>query len=195
MGMIARIDPKQKRFEDFLRAAPRITRELPHVHFLIGGTGEPQHCVALHALVRDLNLGGRVHFLGFRVDAPRIIAALNVLVLASEYEGFPLVTLEAMARKIPVVATDIGGVHEQIIHGETGYLVPPRDVAALSEAVLTVLRDPAQAGRVAQQARRTVEQRFDARAMAERVQALYLRMLAHREYVPAMRADPVTGED
>lgn len=180
VGMVARIDLKQKRYQEFLMAAPKVACAMPGARFLIVGDGEEAERTALEQQARDLGLGARVHFLGFRPDVSRVIAALDVLVLASANEGFPLVTLEAMAHGVPVVATDLGALREQIVHGENGFLVPPGDVAALANSVAALLLDPARASQMGQRARRLVEQRFDVQDMATTVQALYLRLLARR---------------
>lgn len=180
VGMVARIDPWYKRFDDFLRASRDISREVPSAHFVIVGDGDRDYREALEELARSLGVADRVHFLGYRDDAPRVIGALDTLVLASDHEGFPLVTLEAMASGIPVVATALGGVGEQIVHGETGYLVPPRNAPALAEGILSVLRDPQRSREIAQRARRVVETRFDARGMAEKTRSLYVQLLTSK---------------
>jgi len=178
VGMVARIDLKQKRHEDFLAAARRVSVAVPDARFLIVGDGEETQRAVLTRIVRETGLDDRVFFLGHRHDAGRIIGALDVFVLATANEGFPFVTLEAMALGIPVVATDLAQLREQIVDGESGYLVPPGDTNRLAERVLTVLRDPVRARAAAARARRVVEQRFSAGAMAERTTALYVKMLA-----------------
>lgn len=192
VGMVARIDPV-KRFGDFLAAAQRIAREIPTTHFLIVGDGNPHHRLALQRLAEQLGVEKRVHFLGFRDDALQIISDLDVLVLASDSESWGLVTLEAMARETPVVATDLGGTREQVVNGETGYLVPPRDITAIAEAVLALLRNLSQARVLAKQARRVAECRFGARRMAEETEALYLRLLAPKRLTTRQGREPVAG--
>lgn len=193
VGMVARIDPWCKRFDDFVAAADRIVHEVPAAHFVIVGDGDRRYRLALGELARQLGLANRLHFLGFRKDAARVIAGLDTLVLASDHEGFPMVTLEAMARGTPVVATRLGGLCEQIFPGETGYLVPPRDAPALAEAVLRVLRHPERSREIAERARRAVERLFNAQGMAAQTQALYVRLLVQKRVVDAHQMKSLAG--
>ncbi len=142
VGMVARIDLKQKRYEDFLAAARQVSVAVPDAHFLIVGDGEETQRAVLTRIVRETGLDDRVLFLGYRHDAGRIVGALDVFVLATANEGFPFVTLEAMALGTPVVATDLAQLREQIVDGQSGYLVPPGDTNRLAERMLTLLRDP-----------------------------------------------------
>ncbi len=190
VGMVARFHAS-KRFDDFLKAAQRVSQDLPNAQFVVVGDGEQRYRQALQERVHELNLARRVHFLGFRNDATQVVAALDTLVLATDWEGFPMVTLEAMARETPVVATNLGGLREQILHGETGYLVPPRDVSALAEHVLALLRNPGRAREIACRARRRVEQLFGARQMAEKTQALYLRLIAEKQLAKQPEERPI----
>ncbi len=96
-----------------------------------------------------------------------------MLVLPSWIEGLPLVVLEAMAAGVPVVATSVGGTPEAVVDGETGLLVPPRDVDALAGAIDALLSDPERAQRLGAAGRRRARERFDADAAAQRVVGLY----------------------
>jgi len=193
VGMVARIDLKQKRYDDFLAAARQVSVAVPDAHFLIVGDGEEQQRAVLKRIVQEAGLEDRVRFLGYRHDTGRIVAALDVFVLATSNEGFPFVTLEAMALGTPVVATDLAPLREQIVDGQSGYLVPPGNTNRLAEHVLTLLRDPVRARAMAARARRLVEQRFSAGAMAERTTALYFEMLARgRDTIP--RAEPLQSK-
>jgi glycosyltransferase involved in cell wall biosynthesis len=121
----------------------------------------------------ELGVGERVRFLGYRADVPELIAAADVIVLPSWIEGLPLVALEAMAQARPVVATAVGGTPELVADGETGVLVPPRDVDALVRALDELLADPERGRRLGNAGRQRVTAEFDADAAAERVLGLY----------------------
>lgn len=86
--------------------------------------------------------GERVHFAGERDDVPALLARSSLFVLSSWSEGFPISVLEAMAAGLPVIASDVGGVHEQVDHDVTGLLVPRGDAAALAAAIERLVRDP-----------------------------------------------------
>jgi glycosyltransferase involved in cell wall biosynthesis len=96
----------------------------------------------LESLAAELGIAASVHFLGFRPDLPRIMAAADLFVLSSRWEGCPMVVLEAMALGRPIVATAVGGVPELLVDGESGRLVPPESPEALSQAIQEILVDP-----------------------------------------------------
>ena len=174
----------QKDYPTFLAAAARVAVEVADVDFLVVGEGELRS--ELEAEVGRLDLGGRVRFLGLRHDVPALLGAVDVLVLTSRYEGLPNVVIEAMATGAVAVATDVGGVRELLVSGETGFIVPPGDAQAVADAVLAVLRAPESALRTAAAARRRVETEFTVDAMVRRTMELYERCLARTG--PAGRA-------
>lgn len=168
---VARLDP-QKGIVYLLRAAA----EIPDVVFAIAGDGPERD--SLHALARSLGLEDRVRFLGHRQDVPALLAACDVFVLPSLYEGLPLSVLESMAAGIPVIATDIGGTREAVRDGETGTLIPACDASALASAIRATLADLSKARQLAFNARAYVQTEHSASAMVRRVSRLYDEMLA-----------------
>lgn len=137
-------------------------RPLPSARLLIAGDGE--HRGALEAKAGELGLSasGAVSFLG-RCGAPRVAGLLSgaaALVVPSTYEGMPLVVLEAMAAGVPVVASRVSGIPEVVVDGETGWLVPAEDPAALARVLAEVLADPAEAKRRGEAGRRRVAERY-----------------------------------
>ncbi len=105
-------------------------------------------------------LAGRVRFLGTRADVPDLLAAADVTVLTSDWEGLPLAVLESMAAGRPVVATDVGGVRE-VLAGGGGLVVPPGDPAATAHALETLLSDRSTRDSAAAAGRRTIERDYD----------------------------------
>lgn len=120
-----------------------------------------------------LGVRDRVVFAGARDDVPSVLAGAEALALPSRAEGLPLVVLEAMAQARPVVAAAVGGTPEAVADGETGILVPPGDVDALSRALADVLHDPERARALGTAGRARVESRFSLEAMTARVLAVY----------------------
>jgi glycosyltransferase involved in cell wall biosynthesis len=98
---------------------------------------------ALAALAADRELSARTHLLGERDDVPDLLGAADIFVLPSHREGMPRSIIEAMMTGLPVVATDIRGSREEVVHGETGLLVPAGDAAALALALGALAADPA----------------------------------------------------
>ncbi len=114
-----------------------------------------------------------MRFLGHRDDVPRLLAASDVLVLPSLYEGLPNVVLEAMRSRKPVVATAAPGTTEVVVPGETGWLVPLRKPTALAQAIREAIEDPERARRMGDAGRSRVEAEFRASTMVERFASLY----------------------
>jgi glycosyltransferase involved in cell wall biosynthesis len=135
------------------------------------GSGQLQH--DLMELRSRLGLNQIVSFLGFRWDAQRLLSAFDAFALSSSTEGFSLSTLEALWIGTPVVATACGGPEEIVRHGVTGLLVPPRDPAALADALFRLYREPALAVRMAKTGMRDVQHRFSRARMIEAYEAIY----------------------
>ncbi|MDW8257036.1 MAG: glycosyltransferase [Acidobacteriota bacterium] len=158
--------------EDFLRAAALLGRG--DCEFLIVGAASAKHRgfeARLRRLARDLNL--QVHFLGHVDDLRPIWAASDLFVLPSHGEGFSLVLIQAMVAGVPVIAFAAGGPTEIVAHGETGFLVPPRDVAMLVERMRELLDDSALRARLAHAARESVRQRFDRERILRQIESVY----------------------
>jgi len=144
---------------------------VPDATFVLAGEGELRP--AMEQRARDLGVMDRCVFLGQRPDVPELLAAADLFVLPSLFEGLPLSVLEAMAAERPVVATAIGGTDEAVVDGVTGVLVPPRDPAALAAAIHRLRSDPALSSRLARAARARVEAEFSAEAMARGIMQVY----------------------
>lgn len=172
---LARLDP-QKDHATLLRAWSRVVAAHPEARLLLaGGTqlGGEAYVDRLHALVHSLDLDDRVYFLGVRRDVPDLLAAADLLVMSSRWEGLGLVFLEAMNAARPIVATAVGGVPEVVRDGDTGLLVEPDDPEALSAAILRLIDDPALAHRLGQNGRVRLERDFTATAMVRNTLGLY----------------------
>ena len=111
--------------------------------------------------------------MGVRRDVPALLAAADGLALTSRWEGLPNVVIEAMATGAVAVATDVGGVRELVVPGETGYVVPVGRPDAVADALLAVLADPERARATARAARARVEREFTIDAMVRRTTAIY----------------------
>jgi len=173
------------RFQDvkghdvFQAMAARVAAAIPAARFLVAG--ESIHGVTAETAYRDRILAAhaadpvlreRLTYLGFRLDAERVIAAADVIVCTSHFESYGMVNLEAMASGKPVISTRRGGPAETIRDGVTGWLVDPRDPAALADRVIALLADPAQRQQMGAAGRQHVLARFSAGAMAARFQTV-----------------------
>lgn len=131
-------------------------------------TGDGPLRPVLLAQSERLGLDERVTFLGFRSDVPRLLAAADLLAIASQREGLPNVALEAMAARRPVIATAVAGTPELVRDGETGLLVPPGAPDALAGALTALAADPVRRRRMGERGRRRVEEWFDASRALDR---------------------------
>jgi len=171
VGIVTRMRTR-KGVEEFFRAIGALRRERADVHAVI--VGEVSLDDFLAALVRDLDLEGHVTLLGSRSDMPEVLSAFDLFVLSSHDEGMSNAVLEAMAMRLPVVATDVGGTGEVVRQGESGLLVPAKDPVALAEAMRTVLADRERATAMGRLGREIVVERFSAAAMVRQMEALYV---------------------
>jgi glycosyltransferase involved in cell wall biosynthesis len=133
-------------------------------------------------IVRDISAAGldrSIRVLGHRHDVPDLLAISDVCVHPSFEEGFSNAVLEALAAARPVVATAVGGTPEIVIPGRTGWLVPPRDSAALAAAILEVLADPIAAAARGAAGRQLVAERCDRQTAIARYQQVYLGLGSH----------------
>jgi glycosyltransferase involved in cell wall biosynthesis len=165
----------QKDFETLLKAVRLLVDENMPVFLLVAGGG-PLHN-ALEALRAQLNLDTYTRLLGHRDDAPRLIATADIYVSSSRSEGLGTSILEALGMGKPVVATDVGGVNEMVLHHETGLCVPPENPQALAEAIRWMITHPAEAARYGQRGGEHVRAHFTVDRMVEQTVAAYEALL------------------
>jgi len=166
----------QKGFEFLIRAIPEVIQAVPDAKFLFVGDGPLAN--ELRAFSREHGVRDKIIFTGFRNDINEILAAIDLLAVPSLLEGFPMVTLEAMAMAKPIIATRIDGVIEQISDGENGLLVPPKDHEALTESILKLIQDKELSERLGRLARKKVEQEFSVEKMVAETEKVYLSLLS-----------------
>ncbi|MCX7893675.1 MAG: glycosyltransferase [Burkholderiales bacterium] len=177
VGTVAILRVK-KGHRDLLEAVPAIVAAVPEAVFVLAGDG-PQRA-NLEREIAARGLADRVRMIGLRHDVANVLASLDLFVLPTHEEAGGQSFLEAQAMRVPVVSTRVGGVPEMVREGETALLVPPRDPAALAEAVIALARDPHRRRRMGEAARAWVLAEHGAGRMAERMLALYERLLAER---------------
>ena len=144
-------------------------------HCLIVGDGPEKDRLVTQA-AQD-GLADRIHFLGFRDDRLGLMKRMGLFALPSAKEGIPRVMMEAMAGAVPCTGSDIPGVRDLIVPGETGWLFPHNDHMALASAIQSAMDDRAQAQKMAEAGQRRVLDHFSARRMAQEYEALFERIL------------------
>jgi len=170
VGLVARLAPR-KGIAEFLQAARLIADRDPEVEFAIAGDG-PQREQA-EALIQELGLAERVRLLGYVESVRDLIWALDLLVVSSLSEGSSVSAMEAMALGKPVVGTEVGGVPEVVLDGDTGVLVPPGNPGAMAEAVCALLADPERAQAMGDRGRQRAAAHFEVEMMLARVKEVY----------------------
>lgn len=152
------------------------------VLWVVGERLKSDHASAIEAKIdeikKDLSLGPRIRFLGYRQDVPEILAAADIFALPSYREGMPRSIIEAMMCGLPVVATDIRGAREEVVPGETGLLVPVRDAKALGAALAALAGDHSLRSRMGQAGRARALDLYDEAKVVRRELELIDRLTA-----------------
>lgn len=165
----------QKRLQDWLEAAALLLERHPDVHFLLVGDGPLRDEVA--SIVSTRGLAERVHLPGLQEDVRPYLAAMDVYLMSSQFEGLPIALLEAMAMECAPACTRVGGIPEVIRSGHNGLLTEPGRPEELARAVSELLASPELRLRLATEARRTVVERFSMERMARQLEETYLDVL------------------
>ncbi len=171
VGTVSVLRP-QKALDSILDAMPAITAAVPDAKLVIVGDGPIEAKLRAHAV----DLGLDVTWLPFEPPPGRYLRSFDVFVLSSAWEAFPIGVLEAQACGVPQVVTAVGGTRESVVP-ETGIIVPPRDPAALAEAVIQLLRDPARRAAMSEASRLRHAQRFAVERMVADTAGVYDRVL------------------
>ncbi len=162
----------------FVQAAAEVSKWHPDAQFLVAGDIlEAEYFDTLAQQVEVLGLSETFRFVGRISDLQDYLKDASIFVLPSRSEGFSNALVEAMAAGVPAVATDVGGNAEAIQDGQNGLLIPPEDADALAQAIGRLLDDPHLALRLGRAGRRTVQDRFSADAMMQRITDLYRTLL------------------
>lgn len=160
----------------FLRAASRVHAAVPDAAFVIAGEGDLMN--DLRELAEQLGIQREVFFIGRCEDVGKLLFASDIGVLSSKAEGFANAILEYMAAGLPVVATDVGGVREAIVEGETGFIVPSGDDEQMAERIIRIFDDSERARSMGKLGRSIVEERFSCDHHLHNTLDLYAELLA-----------------
>lgn len=168
----------QKGLSWLLHVAPQWLRRTTDAHLVVVGRGPERP--AMERLAQQQGVADRVHWLGWRRDVAEILAASNVLVLPSRWEGMPNVVLQAMASRLPVLATDVEGVRELLGDGADPQTVAFGDAAGWVEKLTRLLSDRQLAERLGQENRRRIEESFSIQRTVAAYEALWESIAADR---------------
>jgi len=177
VGKVARLEAR-KGYRYFLEMAEAVLQRVPAAHFVGLGAGDEHG--PLRAEVERRGLTGRVHFPGFRRDIADVLAVLDVAVLTSLWEGLPRVLVQAAASGGPAVSFAVEGAHEVVKDRVNGWVVPMRDVPAMTDRVVELLSDPARARAMGAAGRGLVCETWAADTMVRQIAEVYEDLRAAR---------------
>ncbi len=189
VGNVAALVP-HKGQRHLIEAAHLVVQKMPDVRFVILGEGELRE--ALERLIKEYHLEKHVLLPGFRTDVLGCIKSFDLFVMSSVTEGLGTSLLDAMACSRPIVATRAGGIPEVVDEGVTGLLVPPRDHAALADAILALVGDPARRQAMGEAGFARVNEKFTVERMVAGTAAVYARV-AGTPHVTDTERQPARG--
>lgn len=174
IGMVSKLW-EGKGHSILIEAFRKIKKEMPHAKLVIVGEGYLQD--HLQNLAREYNLQDSIIFTGFLMDVSEIIAAFDVSVLPSFFEGMGRVLLESMAMGKPIVASRVGGIPDLVEDRRNGFLTTPGDINEVANAILQVLKNKALADHMGEAGRKKVTDQFSATTMVNAIEKVYLKCL------------------
>lgn len=170
VGSVSRLVPI-KGLADLIEALAIISDKIPNLHWLAVGDGPEKE--ALQQLARTKGIEDRVHFIGFRKDVPRCLKAIDVYISTSYSEGFGLSVIEAMAAKVPVISTPVGGISDFLIDRVNGLAVPSHRPDEIARSIMYLYENPGLRDKLIESAFALVSERFTLNNMADKTIALY----------------------
>ena len=182
IGMVARVSP-QKDYFTLAAAAVDVLAKHPETRFLIVGDNSlvdlnRRHYAEVAEKLQELGISDKFIFTGHRDDVPSLISAMDVCVLCTHREGFPLSILECMAMGKPVVATDVGGISEIVQNGINGYLHPHGDSTKLAEVLISLIENPKNTKQMGLAAREHVRTEYAIEKYVDEMYAAYADVLS-----------------
>jgi L-malate glycosyltransferase len=174
IGTVARLTIA-KGLEYLILAMAKLVDRYPHLKLIIAGDGELKD--SLQQLVQDLGISNHVMLVGYIQDVQNLIYSFDIFVLPALQEPFGLVCAEAMSMGKPIIGTAVGGIPEQVIDGETGFIVLPKDVPALVESIDRLISDPAMLEDFGRQAYARYQEKFALATMLSDTAAVYEKVM------------------
>jgi glycosyltransferase involved in cell wall biosynthesis/nucleoside-diphosphate-sugar epimerase len=182
--MVARFNKQQKDQTTLMKAIQQVDRD---INVLLVGTGPDLEEAKNTA--KELDILSKVSFLGDRLDVPQLLAQSQIFVLSTHYEGLPISILEAMRAGLPIIATNVNGIPEQVVDGKTGLLVERQDVDGLAAAITTLVDNPTLCQKMGSEGIEKLQREFTIDEMVASTKALYQSIMS-----PNVQSNPVAIE-
>ena len=177
IGMVAQLR-QQKNHEMLLKVVKEVFLMKNNIKFLIIGNGNSERKRTLQNMAKELGIDQNIEFMGRRSDVPELLKILDIAVLTSRCEASPLIILEYLAAKLPVIATSVPGVSEIIENNETGILVGPNDVKGFADAIVKLIEDRTFACSLGKNGFKLARDKFSFKNYMENIESLYQTTLA-----------------
>lgn len=174
VGILANLRD-MKGHRDVVAALPGIVKELPGVVFLFAGRDDSNG--EIERMARDAGVADHIRFLGYVRDTTPLLAAMDVFMLPSHWEGLPASVIEAMHAGLPIITTRVGGIPELVRDGREGLLIPPSDPVAIGSSLVTLARDSELRDRLGRGAIQRARKDFSISAMTRQMEELYTEYL------------------
>jgi glycosyltransferase involved in cell wall biosynthesis len=179
LGIVGDVYPRKGHLY-VVRALPEILAAVPDARLVIVGNAVPSYRARVLREAQALGVGDKIIWTGYRKDIAVVMKSLDICVSAALEEALGLTMPEALAAERAVVATNVGGLPENVVDGETGILVPPAEPPALARAIVQLLTDPEGRARLGENGRRRVRDRYRTTRDVERIEQLFSQMLRPR---------------
>lgn len=177
-GLIGDLIPRKGQL-NLVRAWPRVLRSVPNARLVfVGLEKDPEYVALIRSTIETLGIGDSIHFAGYHTDMPAVMQAIDLCVSSAVEEALGLTVPEAMAARRAVVATRVGGVPENIWHGETGLLVPRARPAEIAQAIVQLLSNDARREEFGQRGWLRVHDKYDAQHQIVETEDIYKRLVA-----------------
>jgi len=188
LGIVGNVEPR-KGHHYLIRALPEILKTSSRARLVIVGQQRSRYMPRVNAEIAAAGVQNEIIWAGYRADMPAVMHALDVCVCAALEEAFGLTAAEALAARRPVVATRVGGLPDSVVHGENGFLVPPKNPSALAEAIGRLLSDAQLRNRFGTAGQQRVERLFSREAHYSGLEQLYQRVRGHRRSLFRLRRE------
>lgn len=175
VGIIGRLS-EQKGVDIFIQALRMVKEKIPYVKGIIIGDGELKEY--LRRMINELGMANEIFMLGYQEHISTLISQLDLVVMPSRWEGFPLTPIEVFERKKTLVASNIGGINEIVSDQENGLLVPADDVQLFSKAIIRILQDNELRTKLEENGKKYYESHFDYQNFLKQYHCLYQKMLS-----------------
>ncbi|MFQ5750683.1 MAG: glycosyltransferase family 4 protein [bacterium] len=172
IGSVGRLSP-EKDLPTFFQVARIILQSYPDTRFIIAGDGKEDEIAFYRNLAREYEISESVILTGHRADLKNLYASFDLFLMTSLTEGLPNTVLEAMAMRVPVIATRVGGLPELIVDNESGFLCDPGDKDGIAERVVRLLSDETGRGEMAASARKQIVEKFSFDDRLKKIEEYY----------------------